>query len=346
MKIESSTVTLASQASYKKLIKTEETLKVWGSPKGLKKIDGPSKDAIDLSDQAKNLVFTPPVKTIEASNSSLPSKNEQELTILQQMLEALTGKKIKFPPKLNLDLGGPDISQAIQRAVANRGTPSGFDYSKTTSHYEAESIAFEAQASVTTGDGRAINIDIQLKMSREFLAQSSLNIKVGQEPVQLIDPLVINFDSQTTSLTERKYHFDIDADGSLDQISFVGPGSGFLSLDLNNDGIINDGSELFGPQSGNGFADLAKYDLDGNMWIDENDAIYEKLQIWSKDEAGNDVLMALGQRGIGAIYLGNVSTPFAINGSNNQSHGQLQATGIFLNEDGTGGTVQHLDLTV
>ena len=41
-------------------------------------------------------------------------------------------------------------------------------------------------------------------------------------------------------------------------------GNAFLSLDKNSDGIINDGSELFGAASGNGFADLAKYDEDGN----------------------------------------------------------------------------------
>ncbi|URN84576.1 hypothetical protein [Acetobacterium wieringae] len=100
------------------------------------------------------------------------------------------------------------------------------------------------------------------------------------------------------------------------------------------------------PQSGNGFDDLAKYDTDGNNWIDENDAIYDKLQIWSKDAAGKDVLMALGQKGIGAIYLGNVNTSFALKGANNQTNGQLQRTGIYLNENGSAGTIQHIDLTI
>lgn len=63
------------------------------------------------------------------------------------------------------------------------------------------------------------------------------------------------------SLTERDFAFDIDLDGHADQIAFVGTGSGFLALDRNGDGEINDGSELFGPESGDGFAELAAYDL-------------------------------------------------------------------------------------
>ncbi len=39
---------------------------------------------------------------------------------------------------------------------------------------------------------------------------------------------------------------------------------------------INDGSELFGTSSGDGFKDLATYDEDENGWIDENDSIFSK----------------------------------------------------------------------
>ena len=61
------------------------------------------------------------------------------------------------------------------------------------------------------------------------------------------------------------------SDGRKDNISFVQPGSGFLAVDKNNDGKINNGKELFGPNTGNGFDELAKYDSDGNQWIDESD---------------------------------------------------------------------------
>ena len=66
----------------------------------------------------------------------------------------------------------------------------------------------------------------------------------------------------------------------------------------------------------------------------------------AKDAAGKDVLMALGQKGVGAIYLGNVSTSFALKGAGNQTNGELQRTGIYLNENGSAGTIQHIDLTI
>ena len=53
-------------------------------------------------------------------------------------------------------------------------------------------------------------------------------------------------DSNITSISDQKFKFDINADGKEDDISFVGKGSGFLALDKNGDGKINDGSELFG----------------------------------------------------------------------------------------------------
>lgn len=160
------------------------------------------------------------------------------------------------------------------------------------------------------------------------------------------DPLVINFDGTAAELTQTKFSFDLDSDGTQESISFAGPGAGFLTLDLNQDGIINSGAELFGPASGNGFVELAGYDQDSNGWIDENDAIYQKLRIWTKDADGNNQLFALGKKGIGAIYLGNAPTQFAIKDAANNLQGQVKSTGLFIRENGTAGTVQQVDLAV
>lgn len=363
MKIESSTVAMASQSSYKEATKTVESMKMWGPQGGSSTKTNPSNrgtDTLEISEQAKNLQLNAdtPISTVASDDetSSLPSKDEMQLSLLEKMIEALTGKKIKFVRPKQMDLQNPKMDQVIKNAYATRSpvlqpvqAPNsagwGLEYDRSVTHYESESTAFRAQAAVKTADGREINVDLQLNLSREFMTKSDIRIRAGDAAVQ-VDPLVINYDAPTASVTDQKYQFDIDANGTMDQISFVGPGSGFLALDLNNDGTINDGKELFGPQSGNGFNDLAKYDTDNNNWIDENDAIYDKLQIWSKDSSGKDVLMALGQKGVGAIYLGNVSTSFALKGSDNQTNGQLQRTGIYLNEDGSAGTIQHIDLTI
>lgn len=75
------------------------------------------------------------------------------------------------------------------------------------------------------------------------------------------DPLVINLNSSTAQVTDQKFYFDLDADGTADRISMLKSGSGFLALDKNGNGKIDDGSELFGTQSGDGFADLEEYDI-------------------------------------------------------------------------------------
>ena len=155
---------------------------------------------------------------------------------------------------------------------------------------------------------------------------------------------MINFSGAAAELTQRDFQFDIDADGSADQIAFVGPGSGFLVLDKNEDGEINDGSELFGALSGDGFQDLSTYDNDGNNWIDENDAIYESLRIWTRDQDGASQLIALGTADIGAIYLGHIETDFSIKNDQNELLGQVRETGLAIKESGQLVSMQQLDL--
>lgn len=207
---------------------------------------------------------------------------------------------------------------------------------------EAEQTGFSTTGTVRTKDGREINFNVNVGMSREF--QQYYRDDLALAPMAMCDPLVINLDTDVAQLQDQTFYFDIDADGELDEVSQLGSGSGYLALDKNGDGRINDGSELFGTASGNGFADLAKYDEDGNGWIDENDAVWDKLKIWAKDENGNDVLYRLAEKGVGAICLQNVSTDFTQKGASGQTLGAIRNTGVFLYENGNVGTVQHVDV--
>ena len=217
-----------------------------------------------------------------------------------------------------------------------------FTYTQETFTYEQEDTYFSTTGTVRTSDGREINFNVDIGMSRRF--QETFREDLQLASFNMCDPLVINLDTDVAELTDQKFYFDIDGDGELDEISQLSSKSGYLALDKNGDGVINDGSELFGTSSGNGFADLAKYDEDGNGWIDENDAIWSQLKIWCKDENGNDVLYRLADKGVGAIYLGNASTDFTLKGSDGQTNGAIRSTGVFLYENGNVGTVQHVDV--
>lgn len=362
MKIASSTVTMASQNRYAESTVTVESLKI-SVDKGstpVKQVANQERDSLLLSDQAKVITSDAGVAKVNGEEDSimpLSEADKRKIELLESFIKSLRGKKIKFvfPKKCQLkefnsnssinNTTPPGVQAPRQREASERTLV----YNRSVTHYESESTAFSAQAMIKTQDGREINVALQLNLSREFLSKNELSLSInapGAVTPVAVDPLVLNYNVATASVTAEKYQFDIDADGTLDQISFAGSGSGFLALDLNKDGTINDGKELFGPNTGNGFRDLAAYDSDQNNWIDENDAIYDKLRIWSKDADGKDYLFALGEKGIGAIYLGNVSTHFALKDESNQTNAQLQQTGIYLNENGTAGTIQHIDLLV
>ena len=211
-------------------------------------------------------------------------------------------------------------------------------------YQEYENTQFHAKGQAKTDDGRVIDFSIDIMMSRSYMEYMNVYIPAMQNA--LCDPLVVNIGCDTSNVRDQKFMFDIDADGEKDEISLLGRGSGFLALDLNEDGVINDGSELFGTKSGDGFADLKEYDSDGNGWIDENDEIFSRLKVWCKGDDGEDILMDLKEADIGAIYIGSEDTEFTMTGNDGSRDGVIRSTGFFLKESSGAGTVQHVDMAM
>lgn len=274
---------------------------------------------------------------------------EPRLQVLVGMLEALTGRRIRLFDPAELDLSADtaraldDVAEQTRSAGSGR-VGWGIDYQRHEYHEEAEQTALQAEGSVRTADGREIQIRLDLRMSRRFVEENHLSVRAGDAVKK--DPLVLNLDGGPVRLTQDKTGFDLDADGRREQMSFVAPGSAFLALDRNGNGKVDDGSELFGTKSGDGFADLAAYDKDGNRWIDENDAVYSQLRLWSRDAEGKDSLATLAAAGVGALYLERVATPFDLKDSANASQGAVRSSGIYLAESGQAGTLQQIDLVV
>ena len=230
-----------------------------------------------------------------------------------------------------------------------------YSYSESTQYYalsrqtyyeERENTAFQTQGTVKCADGREISFDLNLSMSRSFQTYYEENYQAVHrtKTAAMCDPLVINLDGNIAELSDQTFFFDIDGDGKKDEINRLAPKSGYLALDKNGDGVINDGTELFGTKSGNGFADLAAYDTDGNGFIDEGDEIFNKLKIWITDENGHQQLVSLADKGVGAICLQNIATDFDLTGQDGSAKGRIRNTGIFLYESGAVGSVQHVDV--
>lgn len=238
------------------------------------------------------------------------------------------------------------LSSLLQRLMGGGifSTGGGGYMQQIMTYQESESTSFSAQGKAVTDDGREIDFGINISMSRQFMQHMSIQIPAMQNA--LFDPLVINIGTDSAKVSNQKFKFDLDSDGKEDSISMPTRGSAFLALDKNEDGKINDGNELFGTKSGDGFKDLREYDSDGNGWIDENDEVFSKLKVWYKDETGNDVLVNLKEADVGAIYLGEQDTEFTLSNGMGSTDAVIRSSGIFLRESGTVGTIQHVDLAM
>lgn len=285
-----------------------------------------------------------PIRSENTRGSEISEAREQLLKIRQECINFLM--ELLFPGRKGSG-SGDWASEMVSSSDVYTGSGGGaktISISNQYYHEETEETSFSTQGTVKCADGREIKFNLNLEMSRSFQEYYEVESSITQKP--LCDPLVINLNGNIAELSDQTFKFDIDGDGQEDEINRLAAGSGFLALDKNGDGIINDGSELFGTKSGNGFADLAAYDTDHNGFIDEGDAIWDKLKIWVTDENGNQELYSLAEKGVGVICLQNASTNYALTDESNQIKGVIRSTGVFLYENGNVGTVQHVDMAV
>ena len=228
----------------------------------------------------------------------------------------------------------------------NSGGERALSYSTESFEGEYEAVSYSTEGTVRCADGRELSFNLSFEMTQSFEQYYAESYSVATVPgvMDLTDPLVINLETDIASLSDQKFTFDLDADGDTEQLSMPGAGSGFLALDLNENGLIDDGTELFGAKTGSGFAELSAFDQDHNGWIDENDEIFDKLKIWVKSADGADALFSLKDKNVGAINLNALPTSFSHYGANGALNGMLRSSSFFLFEDGRAGTIQHMDL--
>ena len=344
MKISEYNLALQSSHERSQQSSVKETLRAWVD-RAATSSQRPS-ERVTISDAARQKQAD---EATGVSDSAADSSNDPRLRMLIFLVEKLTGLKVRVfdARELNVpaEVEAPRAPPADAGPVQAPRAGFGLAYDRVESYSESEQTTFEAGGVVKTSDGKEIKFSLNLVMQRQCSETSTTSIRMG-DAARKTDPLVINFNGTAAQLGEQRFAFDLNADGSNEQVNFVGAGSGFLALDLNSDGKVNDGKELFGPATGNGFNELARFDADGNGWIDESDPIFSQLKVWTKDGAGADSLKSLSALGVGAISLHAVGTPFDIKTAGNQLLGSVVASSVYLREDGAVGSVQQVDLTV
>jgi hypothetical protein len=332
MQVQNSAISLTSAREYKHTLQHSRYLNTWSN--------SPVQSSVDKTEPSLELAKN----NTEISTDS-PSLDPKFQT-LKLILEALTGKKIHVTNasefKAEYDQM-PQNTANTENSTAPEMPGWGVDYQENITMNEADKNHVTASGIVNTKDGKNISFSIDLSMERTFQTSTNFSFKAGDA---LIDPLVINLDSNAADLTDAKFKFDINSDGTDENLSWLNESSGFLVFDKNGDGIVNNGRELFGPETSDGFNELAELDYDNNGFIDENDPDFKTLMLWTGRTNEESELNDLGYHGIGAIGLINVESEFSVKDDLNNTRGEIRKTGIYLKENGLAGTIQQLDLSV
>lgn len=209
-------------------------------------------------------------------------------------------------------------------------------------HSESETRSFASTGSISLENGETIDFTLSLRQSQSRSYEYSESLRIEERP--MTDPLVINFGSATAQLTDTLFEFDMDGDGETGQFASLGSGSGYLVFDRNGNGEVDDGTELFGPQSGSGFGELAKFDDDGNQWVDANDEVFSSLSIWVQGADGEQSLKSLNEVGVQALFVGSAEDNFTLTNRQGVPLGEIQASGIYLTTDGEVRTLEEINL--
>ncbi len=168
-----------------------------------------------------------------------------------------------------------------------------------------------------------------------------LALEINGQSVQQGDPLVLDLGGRgiTTTGISDGVDFDLDGDGRLERMSTVYGQTWFLALDHNDNGRIDDGRELFGDQNGaaHGFAELGRYDDNGDGRIDRQDQVFSRLRLLQLGARGTQDIQTLDQAGVKAIELNYREVQRALS-----TYDQIAQSGRFVRADGTTGEAADL----
>jgi hypothetical protein len=228
----------------------------------------------------------------------------------------------------------PDVKgdlYAVARAIADAGYATDPDYfSKILG--TAKGPTMRKALSQTGYFGDIISYSMFGGLSADSLMNSLRDLFTSAE---VATPIILDLDRdgvETTNITDGAY-FDHDKNGFAEQTGWASPDDGALVWDRNNDGIINDGGELFGNETvlqngslaSNGFEALAEWDENADGKIDSNDTVWSQLKVWQDYDGDGysaaDELYTLDELGIQSINTGYTDSSYV--DANGNEHRQV-----------------------
>ena len=257
-------------------------------------------------------------KAVAAMPSLPPSTTHQlptapsKLDVVRQLLEYMLGHKINLATdQLPTDNSNNEIQPDTTTAPA--ATEPAFEISESMSIRE-QSLATKFNGSVQTADGKNINLSVD-----EFIYKYESTYSVYAGVVK--DPLIINTGPGSLNQT-----------GTCDGLPQFSNGS-YLAIDKNKDGKIDVTHEILGMVSGDAFKDLAALDSDGNSWVDEADATWKDLFLYTNGSA-----CKASDCNVGALYTNSLQTKFE------DTNMYITGKGVGLYENGEPAVLSRIEI--
>ncbi|MBF0108190.1 MAG: FG-GAP repeat protein [Magnetococcales bacterium] len=171
--------------------------------------------------------------------------------------------------------------------------------------------------------------------------QGGVSLLVDADIATALDPIVLDLTGDGLDLVglERGVRFDMALTGQPQTTGWVGPGDALLAWDRNDNGRIDDATELFSermfPDTPSGMAALSRLDDDHNHLLDALDLAYADLLVWQDQNQDGisdpEELTTLAQKGIATLALETT-----VNGSWREGN-QILTDGSFIDDQGQHG---------
>lgn len=280
--------------------------------------------------------------TSTSQNEELPDEELQPFNALlsigavKKILEQLSaGKLLTWIDSPNNEQLWDKLNEEKSSAPAASSPAAEGALTITEWSYQFQQVDASFSGAAELADGQLVQWSFELSMQSE---RFSYNVR-QQDALQ--DPLVLSLDQSPVRLMDSSHEIDFFGNGGRQQLPDLAAGQYYLMHDSNGDQQLNSGLELFGPQTGQGFAELAQLDQDQNGFIDAGDANFQHLGLWRSDTG----FRALADYQIGALSTQSAATPFDLY-RGDQLTGRIVRSGVYLTETGRAGLMQQIDVNI
>lgn len=218
------------------------------------------------------VTLSPEARSIETHHLEAPP--EEPLDPLADVRTRLLALVIESLSGFHLDLRDPStLAEDAEPAPPLPGetpAPPAIEVTFDEVVRETPRLAFEAEGVVRAAGGEEVPVEIGVTLTRE--AAAALRIDAGATAPAAARPLTADVAAPADALSERRFHFDLDADGRRGQVVVAG----------------------------------LRPLPEGPPWPS-----LERLRVFALREDGGRHLIGLGDPDLGAVYVGHITEPFA-----------------------------------